>query len=82
MQPFGRSAALIAPGALWLLVLGLAAGVAGYFDGTTLDSCVLIRYVEQAEDGLYFRSGGGITVNSACEKEYAEAVRKIYLPFT
>lgn len=31
MQPLGRSAALIAPGALWLLVLGLAAGVAGYF---------------------------------------------------
>lgn len=61
---------------------GFYTGVAGYFDGTALDSCVLIRYVEQAEDGLYFRSGGGITVNSACEKEYAEAVRKIYLPFT
>lgn len=61
---------------------GFYTGVAGYFDGTGLDSCVLIRYIEQTEGGFYFRSGGGITVNSECEKEYAEAVRKIYLPFT
>ena len=61
---------------------GFYTGVAGYFDGSTLDSCVLIRYIEEAEDGLYFWSGGGITANSICEKEYAEAVRKIYLPFT
>ena len=60
---------------------GFYTGVAGYFDGTNLDSCVLIRYIEQAEEGFYFRSGGGITVNSECEKEYAEAVRKVYLPF-
>lgn len=60
---------------------GFYTGVAGYFDGTNLDSCVLIRYIEQAKEGFYFRSGGGITVNSECEKEYAEAVRKVYLPF-
>ena len=60
---------------------GFYPGVAGYFDGTPR----LVRadrYIEQTEGGFYFRSGGGITVNSECEKEYAEAVRKIYLPFT
>lgn len=60
---------------------GFYTGVAGYFDGEKLDSCVLIRYIEQTEDGFYFRSGGGITINSECEKEYAEAIRKVYLPF-
>lgn len=56
-------------------------GVAGYFDGENFDSCVLIRYIEQIGDGFYFRSGGGITINSECEKEYDEAIRKVYLPF-
>lgn len=60
---------------------GFYTGVAGYFDGEDLDSCVLIRFIEATEDGLFFRSGGGITVNSDCRKEYAEALRKIYLPF-
>ena len=31
MPPLGRSAALIAPGAVWLFVLGLATGICGYF---------------------------------------------------
>src|SRR5690606_9937144 len=60
---------------------GFYTGVAGYFDGEDLDSGVLIRFIEATEDGLFFRSGGGITVNSDCRKEYAEALRKIYLPF-
>lgn len=60
---------------------GFYTGIAGYFDGTKLDSCVLIRYIEQTDNGFYFRSGGGITINSECEKEYAEAIRKVYLPF-
>lgn len=60
---------------------GYYTGVAGYFDGEKLDSCVLIRYIEQAEGNFFFRSGGGITINSKCEKEYAEAIRKVYLPF-
>ncbi|MDO5522705.1 MAG: aminodeoxychorismate synthase component I, partial [Bacteroidia bacterium] len=59
---------------------GFYTGVAGYFDGQNLDSGVLIRYIEQTENGFYFRSGGGITINSECAKEYAEAVNKIYLP--
>jgi para-aminobenzoate synthetase component 1 len=60
---------------------GFYTGIAGYFDGKNLDTCVLIRFIEQRGDGLFFRSGGGITVNSICESEYREAIQKIYLPF-
>jgi len=57
---------------------GYYSGVAGYFDG---ESFVLIRYIEQQEGGLFFRSGGGITANSICRDEYSEALQKVYLPF-
>ena len=60
---------------------GYYTGIAGYFDGEKLDTCVLIRFIEQEGDRLFFRSGGGITAQSNCEKEYNEAIRKIYLPF-
>jgi para-aminobenzoate synthetase component 1 len=60
---------------------GYYTGIAGYFDGKTLDTCVLIRFIEQQGNNLFFRSGGGITINSICEKEYREAIRKVYLPF-
>ncbi len=30
---------------------------------------------------MYFRSGGGITINSRCEDEYREVLEKVYLPF-
>ncbi|MDL2290048.1 aminodeoxychorismate synthase component I [Paludibacteraceae bacterium OttesenSCG-928-F17] len=60
---------------------GYYTGVFGYFDGCTLDSAVLIRFIEQNENELYFRSGGGITVNSKCENEYNEVLEKIYFPF-
>ena len=59
---------------------GYYTGVALYFDGETIDSCVLIRFIEKAEDDLFYRSGGGITVNSECEKEYQELLDKIYVP--
>lgn len=61
---------------------GYYTGVAGYFDGETLESFVLIRYIEQGDNRLYFRSGGGITAHSVCRNEYREAIQKIYLPFT
>ncbi len=60
---------------------GFYTGVAGYFDGKNLDSGVLIRFIEQGNSKLYFRSGGGITINSKCESEYREAIQKVYLPF-
>ena len=60
---------------------GFYTGVAGYFDGETLETFILIRFIEQQDSQLFFRSGGGITVNSVCEKEYVEAIGKVYLPF-
>ncbi len=59
---------------------GFYTGVAFYFDGETVDSCVLIRFVEKTPKGLLYRSGGGITVNSEADKEYREIIDKIYVP--
>lgn len=56
-------------------------GVFGYFDGKSLDSGVLIRFIEKQGENLFFRSGGGITAYSKCEDEYQEVLNKIYLPF-
>ncbi len=55
-------------------------GIFGVFDGTALDSGVMIRFIEQTPDGLVFKSGGGITANSIAEKEYEEMIQKIYVP--
>lgn len=60
---------------------GYYTGVFGYFDGKVLDTAVMIRFIEQEGDAYYFRSGGGITANSKAEKEYNEAIQKVYLPF-
>ncbi len=54
-------------------------GVGGIFDGTTLDSAVLIRFIEQTPQGLVYKSGGGITTFSKVESEYAELMAKVYL---
>jgi len=59
---------------------GYFTGVAGYFDGEKLDSCVLIRFIEQAASGLVYRSGGGLTVRSRPEDEYREMLDKVYVP--
>lgn len=60
---------------------GFYTGIFGYFDGETLDSAVLIRFIEKGPDGkLFYRSGGGITVNSNWESEYEEVLKKVYLP--
>jgi para-aminobenzoate synthetase component 1 len=56
---------------------GYYTGIAGYFDGTLLDSCVLIRYLQA--DNIY-RSGGGITALSDVDKEYNEMLDKVYVP--
>ncbi|MFM1913263.1 MAG: Aminodeoxychorismate synthase [Bacteroidota bacterium] len=56
-------------------------GIMGYFDGKKFNSGVMIRFIEKKSDEYYFKSGGGITVFSNCEKEYEELIQKIYLPF-
>jgi para-aminobenzoate synthetase component 1 len=56
---------------------GYYTGIAGYFDGTNLDSCVLIRYL--GADNVY-HSGGGITFQSDLASEYQEMINKVYVP--
>lgn len=60
---------------------GYYTGIFGYYDGVSLDSAVLIRFIEKNGDQMYFRSGGGITAYSKCQDEYEEVLNKIYLPF-
>lgn len=59
---------------------GYYTGIMGYFDGKNLDSGVMIRYIEKKDGQLWYRSGGGITSFSECEKEYQELLDKIYVP--
>lgn len=59
---------------------GYYTGVFGYFDGENLDSGVVIRFMEQSGDSIFYRSGGGITTQSVAEEEYLEAIQKIYVP--
>jgi para-aminobenzoate synthetase component 1 len=59
---------------------GYYTGVAGYFDGERLDSCVMIRFIEQVGSQLYYRSGAGLTSQSKVELEYQEILDKIYVP--
>jgi para-aminobenzoate synthetase component 1 len=56
---------------------GYYTGIAGYFDGVNLDSCVLIRYL--GADQVY-HSGGGITFQSDMASEYQEMINKVYVP--
>ncbi len=55
-------------------------GIAGIFDGENLDSGVLIRFIENTKNGLFFKSGGGITARSEVQTEYQEVIDKVYLP--
>ena len=58
---------------------GYYTGVCGVFDGETLDSCVLIRIIEAEDKEFYYKSGGGITVDSTALAEYEEIKNKIYV---
>ncbi|MGG7073109.1 aminodeoxychorismate synthase component I [Campylobacter sp. 9BO] len=60
---------------------GFYTGVFVYFDGKICKSYVLIRFIKKQSDGLYFHSGGGITLDSDVVSEYNELTEKIYLPF-
>lgn len=55
-------------------------GVFGIFDGENVDSAVMIRFIEQENNQLTFKSGGGITAKSDCESEYNEMIQKVYVP--
>ncbi|MDQ7042935.1 MAG: aminodeoxychorismate synthase component I [Sulfurimonas sp.] len=55
-------------------------GVFGIFDGESFDSGVMIRFIEKSTQGLLYKSGGGITLDSNVNLEYNELQDKIYLP--
>ncbi len=60
---------------------GFYSGIFGIYDGETLKSAVMIRFIEQAATRLVYKSGGGITLDSNARDEYEEMARKVYLPF-
>jgi len=60
---------------------GFYTGVFGVFDGKSLRSGVMIRFIEEENGKLFYKSGGGITVDSDAKSEYEELIDKIYLPF-
>ena len=55
-------------------------GIFGIFDGVNLDSAVMIRFIENINGKIYFKSGGGITFMSNPELEYQEMIDKVYVP--
>ncbi|MEI6091452.1 MAG: aminodeoxychorismate synthase component I [bacterium] len=59
---------------------GYYTGIMGIFTGDTLDSGVMIRFIEKTDEGFVFKSGGGITSKSDVIKEYNELIQKIYVP--
>jgi para-aminobenzoate synthetase component 1 len=59
---------------------GYYTGVFGYYDGVKLDSGIMIRFIEQASNKFYYRSGGGITTQSDPQTEYQEMIDKVYVP--
>ena len=56
-------------------------GVAGLCHDGQMDSCVLIRFIDQEDGQLFFKAGGGITAKSDWRKEYQEIIEKTYVPF-
>ena len=59
---------------------GFYTGIFGVFDGKDIDSCVLIRFIENTNRGLVYKSGGGITFMSESRNEYNEMLKKVYVP--
>ena len=59
---------------------GYFSGVFGVYDGKSLESGVMIRFIEKTKNGYIYKSGGGITLDSEPLSEYNELQDKIYLP--
>lgn len=59
---------------------GYFTGIFGIFDGKELDSAVMIRFIENINNVLYYKSGGGITYMSEPQTEYQEMIDKVYVP--
>jgi len=59
---------------------GFYTGIFGIFDGRNLDSGVMIRFIENRNGQMIYKSGGGITAKSDPKEEYQELIDKIYVP--
>lgn len=59
---------------------GFYTGVFGLYDGENCYSAVMIRFIEKENGKLFYKSGGGITIDSNAKLEYEELIDKIYLP--
>lgn len=59
---------------------GYYSGIFGTYSDGRLDSAVCIRFLESMEEGMIYRSGGGITFRSEARSEYEEMIQKIYVP--
>ena len=59
---------------------GYYTGVFGYYENGRVESGVMIRFIENIDGQLYYKSGGGITVYSEAKKEYQELIDKVYAP--
>ena len=59
---------------------GFYTGIFGIYDGKSLDSAVLIRFIEKINGEFFYKSGGGITLDSDVQSEYQELLDKVYIP--
>ena len=57
---------------------GFYTGIFGVCIGDSLNSAVMIRFVQKDRDRLIYKSGGGITVDSDVKMEYQEMLDKVY----
>jgi len=58
---------------------GFFTGIFGVFQNNTLDSAVMIRYIQKENNNLIYKSGGGVTIDSICEDEFQEMCDKVYI---
>jgi len=61
---------------------GYFSGIWGVYDGISLNSAVLIRFIEKTKkkDEFIYKSGGGLTIESDLKDEYIEMIDKVYIP--
>ncbi len=52
----------------------------GYLQEMPSTLPVMIRFIEEESRKLFYKSGGGITIDSSLESEYQELIDKIYIP--
>ena len=59
---------------------GYYTGIAGLYNGSTFNSCVLIRCIDLSGKKTVYRAGGGITTQSTMAGEFQELMDKVYVP--